>query len=64
MECIKLEKTHGVHRNDGPTFQVHGFASIAPVRRVRWLTTTHRTGSIAKLPISAPMRWRPFGAWR
>ena len=32
VECIELEKTHGVHRNDGPTFQVHGFASIAPVR--------------------------------
>ena len=32
VECIELEKMQGVHRNDGPTFQVQGFASIAPVR--------------------------------
>lgn len=31
VECIELEKKEGMHRNDGPTFQVHGFASIAPV---------------------------------
>lgn len=31
VECIKLEKERGMHRNGGPTFRVQGFASIAPV---------------------------------